>query len=254
MTADERERAYHDVPTVTPEREKAWQQWKDDYVVACADQWIADGATDRSKIIEAGAAVLCDLARLDDMPWMSMGEAFAARIGALILGSDGELAEPERTEFLRSLRTIETATPNEQTLALAYQMGITVQQAAKLQDASRRDRHREPEKLGRTALYRHFDENGALLYVGIAKDPGKRGEQHGYHSKWYRFVADTQTEWFDTREQAAAAERSAILHESPIFNQTHNKANRAAAVEYLFGALEGAGATTAQIARQGGAA
>ena len=32
---------YHDAPEVTPERQQAWQRWKDNYAAGCAESWLA---------------------------------------------------------------------------------------------------------------------------------------------------------------------------------------------------------------------
>lgn len=245
MSADDRERVALHAPTVTPEREQAWQQWKDDYLAACAESWLARGAT-RGEVIDSAAVVLHDLRQIDNLPWMPLGIALTYRtLGSL---REEPLVGGERTEYVRALRTGETSTEEERTLVLAHQLGLTIHQANNIRDRAlaASDRTREPAGAGRTALYRHFDAAGTLLYVGITKDPSKRAEQHRYHSQWFRFTADSSVEWFDARRTAADAERDAIRHERPVFNDTHNKANRDAAIDYLF-------AVVAPVAQDGAA-
>ena len=72
----------------------------------------------------------------------------------------------------------------------------------------------------RTALYRFFDAQGLLLYVGISKDPQTRFGSHALTKKatWWPLVASRSIEWFDDRPSAAAAEIQAIRDESPIYN------------------------------------
>ncbi len=74
----------------------------------------------------------------------------------------------------------------------------------------------------RTCLYRHYDYNDVLLYVGIASNPVVRGSSHKHNSDWYAVLSRTEYEWFNTREFALAAERRAIRLESPLHNVTHN--------------------------------
>lgn len=73
----------------------------------------------------------------------------------------------------------------------------------------------------RTALYRHIDAAGALLYVGISLQPFKRLDQHGGQSHWFRQIASVTVEYFDTRTEAMAAEKEAIKVERPRHNIIH---------------------------------
>jgi len=77
-----------------------------------------------------------------------------------------------------------------------------------------------------TTLYRFFDADDRLLYVGIAGNPGRRFHQHanGPDGKpWWSHVARSTMEHFDTREEAAAAEVAAIVTERPMHNVVHNR-------------------------------
>jgi predicted GIY-YIG superfamily endonuclease len=73
----------------------------------------------------------------------------------------------------------------------------------------------------RTALYRFFDEGGALLYVGITANLEARWLDHERLKSWWPLVASKTVEWFDTRPSARAAELLAMEKERPI----HNVAN-----------------------------
>lgn len=70
----------------------------------------------------------------------------------------------------------------------------------------------------RTALYRHYDSEGALLYVGITKHPETRRSTHARRSAWAEFAMRESVEWFDDRAAALAAESAAITDERPLFN------------------------------------
>jgi predicted GIY-YIG superfamily endonuclease len=70
----------------------------------------------------------------------------------------------------------------------------------------------------RTALYRLFDSEGRLLYVGIAFDPRSRLSDHARQKEWWPTVADRTIEWHATRTEAAAAEVTAIRSEKPLYN------------------------------------
>jgi predicted GIY-YIG superfamily endonuclease len=69
-----------------------------------------------------------------------------------------------------------------------------------------------------TGLYRHFDADGLLLYVGISSKPPQRLAEHARGSDWAKAIARVTIEWFETREAALAAEANAIRDEAPIFN------------------------------------
>jgi DNA-directed RNA polymerase specialized sigma24 family protein len=70
----------------------------------------------------------------------------------------------------------------------------------------------------RTALYRLFDTEGRLLYVGIAFDPADRWRGHASTKSWWHEVARREVEWRDTRSAALRAEAEAILTERPLYN------------------------------------
>lgn len=75
----------------------------------------------------------------------------------------------------------------------------------------------------KTSLYRHFDESGQLLYVGIALSANRRMGAHRRNSRWFDRVATIRVEHFATRKQAMDAERKAIKTEKPLFNVSLNR-------------------------------
>lgn len=79
-------------------------------------------------------------------------------------------------------------------------------------------RKRTPDQ-GETALYRHFDKDSTLLYVGVATDHIRRLYAHAMHSAWRREIARIEVAWFPTRREALEAESAAIASEGPKFNQ-----------------------------------
>lgn len=77
-----------------------------------------------------------------------------------------------------------------------------------------------------TALYRAFDSDGRLLYIGIATDWGHRWSRHRQRSAFYAQVASLAIEWHPTREAAALAERAAVEGEEPLHNIEHTARDR----------------------------
>lgn len=78
----------------------------------------------------------------------------------------------------------------------------------------------------RCALYRHFDVEGALLYVGISLRPMVRTKEHVSLSGWAEQIANVTIEYFPTRKEAMEAEARAVLDENPIHNIRLRKPKR----------------------------
>lgn len=66
-------------------------------------------------------------------------------------------------------------------------------------------------------VYRFFDADGALLYVGVTMSVLSRMMAHR-RLPWYREIATIKVEHHDTKELAFAAERAAIAAENPRYN------------------------------------
>ena len=78
-----------------------------------------------------------------------------------------------------------------------------------------------PARLGRpmrTALYRHFDAEGGLLYVGISASALARLAQHQQTASWCDLITRVTVEWHGSRQDAMQAERVAIRQEKPQHN------------------------------------
>lgn len=73
-----------------------------------------------------------------------------------------------------------------------------------------------------TALYRHYDVENRLLYVGISCCPIKRTYEHSLTSHWYDGVSKITIERFNSRFEAIAAEKLAIEEELPLHNVRAN--------------------------------
>lgn len=78
----------------------------------------------------------------------------------------------------------------------------------------------------RHALYRFYDSDGRLLYVGITADLGGRLNRHGDDKPWWSDVTRVVVEHHQSRTAVLAAERAAILDERPLHNIVHNRAGR----------------------------
>lgn len=69
-----------------------------------------------------------------------------------------------------------------------------------------------------TELYRHFNADGELLYVGISLLTLERTVKHQDGSHWWPEVTRIDIERFKTRSSAMDAERTAIINEKPKHN------------------------------------
>lgn len=73
---------------------------------------------------------------------------------------------------------------------------------------------------GPTALYRLFDANGRLLYIGTSIEPERRFREHRKTAKWWPQVARREVEWLEVNGMAALhAELAVITAESPLWNR-----------------------------------
>lgn len=72
------------------------------------------------------------------------------------------------------------------------------------------------------ALYRHFNEQNELLYVGVSNSHLKRLSEHAKRATWASQISLVAVRQFPTRQAALAAERAAIQAERPKFNIVHN--------------------------------
>lgn len=70
----------------------------------------------------------------------------------------------------------------------------------------------------RAAVYRLYDAEGTLLYIGSAYDPDERCKGH-QGKPWWVKVARRTEEWFGHRNAAYREELKAIRAESPRYNQ-----------------------------------
>jgi len=75
----------------------------------------------------------------------------------------------------------------------------------------------------RTAVYRIRGEAEALLYIGMTNNPAIRWNGHQLVQPWWDELRTLTVEWYDSRPEAAEAERLAVLAEQPKYNLTYLK-------------------------------
>lgn len=72
---------------------------------------------------------------------------------------------------------------------------------------------------GWTAVYRLYDADGVLLYVGVTDEPKTRFKTHAGTKSWWPSVYSRRIEWHQDRAAAETAERTAIREEYPLWNR-----------------------------------
>lgn len=72
------------------------------------------------------------------------------------------------------------------------------------------------------ALYRFWDDNNNLLYVGITVHLPNRVAQHRGEKEWWTEIATITIEHHPDRESVLEAEHAAIRTEHPVWNVIHN--------------------------------
>lgn len=76
-----------------------------------------------------------------------------------------------------------------------------------------------------TTVYRFYDIDSRLLYVGLTSTAQSRWHHHERNKTWWPHVWSIDTAHFPTRESALQAEERAIRAERPIFNIQYNEEN-----------------------------
>ena len=72
-----------------------------------------------------------------------------------------------------------------------------------------------------TALYRLYDGDGVLLYVGItSRRPDDRFREHSELAWWWPYVTRHVVDWYPNRVAARAREKAWVLTGIPLVNKT----------------------------------
>ena len=75
-------------------------------------------------------------------------------------------------------------------------------------------------------LYRFYDDEERLLYIGVTVDPGKRMSAHCHGKSWWQSVHNITMQNFSSSSDLMCAEREAIKAEDPIYNVVHSRRKR----------------------------
>jgi len=72
-------------------------------------------------------------------------------------------------------------------------------------------------------LYRFFDKDNVLLYVGISINAYNRAKQHKADKEWWPDVVQITLETYPDRATVELQEKQVIAAESPKYNTCFNK-------------------------------
>ena len=72
------------------------------------------------------------------------------------------------------------------------------------------------------SLYRHYDSNDNLLYIGVSLNALNRLSQHKRTGAWFNDISRVSIDKYETRQLVLDAEREAIVNESPKYNKQHS--------------------------------
>jgi hypothetical protein len=72
----------------------------------------------------------------------------------------------------------------------------------------------------KVALYRYFNVDGELIYIGVTKNsPYRRWRGHKQNTRWVNEIAAITIQYFDHIWAASSAEYVAIAAEKPLYNK-----------------------------------
>ena len=99
----------------------------------------------------------------------------------------------------------------------------------------------------RTAVYRFYDKDDVLLYVGATKNFDQRRSTHARTAKWWSAVVRHEVEWYNSQLDALITEAKLIRELRPLHNvQSPSPDN----IEALRGAMKGGRPATGQTPLQ----
>lgn len=90
-----------------------------------------------------------------------------------------------------------------------------------------------------TSVYKYFDRNNILIYVGITAARVTRQQQHNASKAWWPFVSHQEVEHFQSRDEARERERALIVKHRPPFNTQHNSHHNDIREAYVSLAMSG---------------
>lgn len=214
---------------VTPamrKRHAEWVQEASDFLWA---MWDEEGHV-QADPEEAEARLACARAEWEvesRVEWMHPLDCFAVKLAWC--ESEEHMPADVRLDYFDAMRTSVGLSDRDRAKWAAQAMGMGASQIRLYGEAPRREQDQD----GPTALYRHYDTDGTLLYVGITHDPDERRRMHARQSAWFPHSARCDLEWHEDRRAALRAETAAIRTERPLFNVANSVVDPQLGVDYL---------------------
>lgn len=199
----------------TPRAVERFENCVSELLDVLTDGWVEQGADPDSKEIQKAREAIAESMRVPERPqWMHPVDALA-----YLVSFGDKVSDPEQhLNYRDAIRTRWSMTQKDAAELTGRAMGLT---PARIRDAyapkTRNTRADIADR--RTMLYRYFDAEGRLLYVGITMAPRGRHRLHDLRSPHVKYATHISFEWYPDRETARAAELSAIRSEEPVFNK-----------------------------------
>lgn len=135
-------------------------------------------------------------------------------------------AQPHLTN--RAIAKLANASPHTvRTAKIAMaKAGLTLPQVARQESSGRQARGRKPEPhiiLNDNVVYRCYNSQKRLLYIGSSAEWWNRFEYHRRRTLWWREVEEIALTHYPTIDDAVLAEAKAIRKEKPKYNQIQPK-------------------------------
>ena len=199
----------------TPRAVERFENRVSELLDVLTDGWIEQGADPDSEDIQKARDAIAESMRVPERPqWMHPEDAIAhlASFGDKVYGPEQHL------DYRDAIRTRWSMTQKDATEVTGRVMGLTPEHVRDVY-APKTLSTRYDIADRRTMLYRYFDGEGRLLYVGITMAPRGRHRLHDLRSPHVKYATHISFEWYPDRESARDAELAAIRSEGPVFNK-----------------------------------
>ena len=199
----------------TPRAVERFENRVSELLDVLTDGWIEQGADPDSEDIQKARDAIAESMRVPERPqWMHPEDAIA-----YLSTPDDYLSDPEHhLDYRDALRTRWSMTQKDALELTGRVMGLTPEHVRDVY-APKTLSTRADIADRQTMLYRYFDGEGRLLYVGITMAPKGRHRLHDLRSPHVKYATHISFEWYPDRETARDAELAAIRSEGPVFNK-----------------------------------
>ena len=213
--------------TPTQDMIERHERWLDKYTQGILDGWIKQGLEPGDPDAAIALQAIREEMRVPERPqWMEPQRA----LGVLAMW-DHHNVPNGMLNYRDAIRTRAGMRDEDWVHIVAKSTGVTVKHLTSY--TLRNTVGIEYGQGETTYLYRCFDSEGNLLYIGITKSIPTRMEEHKWYSAWWPYLDRYELEEISSRKEAFRAETEAIHAELPIFNKIASRRSGTDAVHYV---------------------